>query len=144
MILTDQHVLPLNIVEGIYPSFQRKRHWPGRHTLLAVWQEGALLPSGSRTRPGLGTGPRLLVRMEKEFLQILHNCIMLNNRFRMRLALLLGMGQSSESTKRHKTQEEDRDDEGGEKDKSAPLSNGGAPKAAAEEDEDTEDEHDQK
>lgn len=64
--------------------------------------------------------------------------------FRMRLALLLGMGQSSESTKRQKTQEEDRDDEGGEKDKSAPLSNGGAPQAAAEEDEDTEDEHNQK
>ena len=144
MILTDQHVLPLNIVEGIYPSFQRKRHWPGRPTLLAVWQEGALLPSGSRTRPGLGTGPRVLVRMEKELLQILHKYIKLNNRFRMRLALLLGMGQSSESTKRHKTQEDDRDDEGGEKDKSAPLSNGGPSQAAAEEDEDTEDEHNQK
>ena len=60
------------------------------------------------------------------------------HRFRVRLAHLLGIGQSTDAKKDRMGEE--RDDKDDTTDKTAQLSNGGAPQAAPEEDGDAEDE----
>jgi len=62
--------------------------------------------------------------------------------FRLRLTRLLGIGQSTDA--KRATVEEERDGGNGATDKSAKLSNGGAPQAAPEEDEDAEEEENHK
>ena len=69
-------------------------------------------------------------------------------RFRVRLAGLLGIGHGqsieAEAKKKNKTEEARDDGRGGATDKETHLPNGGAPQAAPEEDEDTEDKEDHK
>ena len=124
------------------PSFQRRPNGSGRRALVAVWQEGPLLPSWSRAWPGLGTGPRLLVRNQSEIRKEGIHKSMNFHRFRLRLTRLLGIGQSTDA--KRATVEEERDGGNGATDKSAKLSNGGAPQAAPEEDEDAEEEENHK